>query len=79
MYEYRATVKTLMIKVNSEWSSRSYEEPSFLFLTLLHLRFSEWRQEWRRENPSYVANDNLLAFVTDDDIGYNMCHFWTSE
>lgn len=26
-----------------------------------------------------IPANNSLSFVTDDGIGYNKCHFWSSE
>jgi alpha 1,2-mannosyltransferase len=34
--------------------------------------------EWRRENPSMLAVNDSLSFVSDDGMGYNMCHYWSN-
>ncbi|PWN33815.1 nucleotide-diphospho-sugar transferase, partial [Meira miltonrushii] len=33
---------------------------------------------WRWGNPHLIPKDNLRKFVSDDDKGYNKCHFWTN-
>ncbi|SSD60366.1 related to Alpha-1,2 mannosyltransferase KTR1 [Saccharomycodes ludwigii] len=36
-------------------------------------------QTFLKENPQYIAEDNLLNFISNDEgKTYNMCHFWTN-
>lgn len=34
--------------------------------------------KWRWSNPHFIPKENLRKFVSDDDKGYNKCHFWTN-
>ena len=35
-------------------------------------------QQFKREHASLVPKDNLLPWVTAEDGGYNLCHFWSN-
>ncbi|PVF94295.1 glycosyltransferase family 15 protein [Serendipita vermifera] len=35
--------------------------------------------EFTQQNPQYVADDNAMRFISDDEgINYNLCNFWNS-
>jgi Glycolipid 2-alpha-mannosyltransferase len=35
-------------------------------------------QDFMRQRPDLIPSSNLLDFVTDDDGGFNLCHFWSN-
>lgn len=36
-------------------------------------------RNWWWSHPQYIAKDNLLRFISDDDgESYNLCHFWSN-
>ncbi|AQZ10724.1 KRE2 (YDR483W) and KTR6 (YPL053C) [Zygosaccharomyces parabailii] len=36
-------------------------------------------KSWWKKNPQFIAKDNLLKFISNDDgETYNLCHFWSN-
>ncbi|KAI0461825.1 alpha-1,2-mannosyltransferase KRE2 [Komagataella kurtzmanii] len=39
----------------------------------------ETTKEFMKQNPSYIAENNLMNFISDDNgKTYNLCHFWSN-
>ncbi|GME89964.1 unnamed protein product [[Candida] boidinii] len=39
----------------------------------------ETTQSFLKENPNFIAKDNLLNFISNDNgLTYNLCHFWSN-
>jgi alpha 1,2-mannosyltransferase len=38
----------------------------------------EITQSFMREHPDLIPKDNMLAWVRNDEDGYNTCHFWSN-